>query len=220
MEYPMTEYEKLKATAHLLIKNNYKEKELGLLTGKTGKVIFFFLYYQYTSKHIYKEFAEALLDDICEGLNDEVYFDYRRGICGIGWGIDYLIHQQFVEIEDSSILEIMDDTLFNHFLKIIHAGYCSPKDIALYAISRYSHEDSKFVPSCETGFLKDITGFFDTCPQPDAAFIKENLRFIQGGNRPRCNHHFFLANEIRREQKPNLISEGLQLLLHNDSMHG
>ena len=217
----MTECEKLKEIAHLLIKNNYKEKELGLLAGKTGKIIFFFLYYQYTSKSIYKDFAEALLDDVCEELGDEIYFDYRKGLYGIGWGIDYLMHNQFVSDESEDIFEELDNLLLNKFLTFIKRGYCKPKDIALYVISRYSHENPKLIPAYQTGFIPELIDAFNTYSRrDDTALIEDSLRLIYEGNKFKCKHNFFLENEIRRERKLNLVSEGLLLLLNNIKIYG
>ena len=213
----MSEHEKLKETAHLLIKSNHQYQELGLLTGKMGKVLFFFLYHQYTSKNLYKEFAEALLDDICEEIDKELYFDYRRGICGIGWGIDYLTHKQLISIDSNDIFETFDDTLFNHFKGIINTGYCSHKDIALYAISRYSHDNVELLPAHKPAFIMDIINTLDA---HDAELIGNKLRLIYEGAKYQCNHHFFLTNEIHCEHKLNPISEGLQLLLNNISTHG
>lgn len=212
----MTEHEKLKEIARLLIKNNHKERELGLLTGKTGKVIFFFLYFQFTSNGLYKDFAEALLEDVCEEVNNELYFDYRKGICGIGWGLDYLIHNRFVQIENNDFFEDLDNTLLNNFPNMIESGYCSPKDIALYALSRYSHDNPELIPACKTTFIPDLIGAVNAHGKYDTASIENNLRLLYEGKQFKCDHNLFLVNEINRERKLNLVSEGLLLLISHE----
>ena len=77
---------------------------LGLEYGKTGFVIFFYKYYRYKGDPIIELFAEELLDDGFNWIKDYQY-DYRKYLLGIALGIDYLIHNKFIDSEDDVMLD-------------------------------------------------------------------------------------------------------------------
>lgn len=93
---------------HLLL--NYKHLSgSGLLHGKMGGVLFFFSYSQYTGKEYYEDYACELLKLIQDELNDDMPINFAYGLCGIGWGIEYLIQNGLVEGNSDEILEEIDE---------------------------------------------------------------------------------------------------------------
>jgi len=82
--------------------------DLGLLHGKMGIAIFFAHYSQKTQNREYKELAENIIEDICENLNCDMPIQLESGLCGIGWGIEYLVQQGFIEGEADEILADID----------------------------------------------------------------------------------------------------------------
>lgn len=82
--------------------------DLGLFNGRMGMVIFFFHYARYTSNEWYENFAGKILDDIYEDITDDMPLGLTNGICGVGWGMLYLIQQGFVEGEVDEVLEMVD----------------------------------------------------------------------------------------------------------------
>ena len=92
---------------HLIINNSFLD-DLGLFHGKMGIMIFFYHYSRYTNNPIYEEFAGELLDEIFEEIHDKLPIDFENGYLGIGWGIEYLVEQKFVDRDTSDILENVD----------------------------------------------------------------------------------------------------------------
>lgn len=80
----------------------------GLFNGRMGMVIFFFHYARYTANEWYENFAGEILDDIYEDITDDMPLGLTNGICGVGWGMLYLIQQGFVEGEVDEVLEMID----------------------------------------------------------------------------------------------------------------
>lgn len=45
--------------------------------------------------------------------NTHTPLDFKEGLCGIGWGIDYLIHHGLLEGDPDEILEDLDKLIFS-----------------------------------------------------------------------------------------------------------
>lgn len=92
---------------HLIINSSFLDN-LGLFHGKMGIVIFFYHYSRYTNNLIYEEFAGELLDEILEEIHDKLPIDFENGYLGIGWGIEYLFEQKFIDGDTNDILVDID----------------------------------------------------------------------------------------------------------------
>lgn len=129
---------------HTLMLQANSIEDIGLLHGKVGIAIYFHHLARQGGKSIFAEFADELIDQVTESLSNETPFDFERGITGIGWAVEYLIQNGFVEADADEILEEFD-TKVNQVL--IH----EQKDIAttlaighyLNARLRYRAEDEE-----------------------------------------------------------------------------
>ena len=74
---------------HLIINCSFS-KNIGLLYGTMGIIIFFYHYARYSKNRVYEEFAETLLNDFAEQIHSHLPIDFENGYLGIGWGIKYL----------------------------------------------------------------------------------------------------------------------------------
>lgn len=83
-------------------------KEAGLWDGKMGMCLFFFLYARHTGNIWYEEFGGELLDDVCCGLSLRTPITFADGLCGIGWGIEFLKAKGFIEGNTDEILYEVD----------------------------------------------------------------------------------------------------------------
>lgn len=93
-----------KIIRHLMIYSGQLSDQ-GLLHGKMGVVILMCRYSRITGNSLYEDFAGELLDTIYENLNTELPVDFERGLCGIGWGIEYLVQNQFTQGDTREILK-------------------------------------------------------------------------------------------------------------------
>jgi len=103
----------LQSIANILLKNTSLTNNPGLLKGKMGISIFFYHYGRYTENEVYTKYAGALIDDVYDILPTQTSVDFANGLTGIGWGIEYLVKNKFVEADSDEILEEMDQILYN-----------------------------------------------------------------------------------------------------------
>ena len=87
----------LRRIANHLILHSIDIEDIGLFHGKMGVVLFFAHYARYTDSAIYDDFAGELLEEICENIPETLPINLETGLCGIGWGIEYLIQNGFME---------------------------------------------------------------------------------------------------------------------------
>lgn len=71
--------------------------DLGLFHGKMGHAIFFAHYGRLVDNVSYENFAGELLEEVYEEINISLPVNMEYGLCGIGWGIEYLVGQGFME---------------------------------------------------------------------------------------------------------------------------
>lgn len=108
---------RLQRIANVLLLNSSFTNHLGLLNGKMGIAIFFYLYGQYTKIKLYENFADDLIDEIYNELNIELPIDFSGGLMGIGWGIEYLVQNRFLEGDTDDVLKEIDDAVYRATLR-------------------------------------------------------------------------------------------------------
>jgi hypothetical protein len=107
---------RLDLIANVLLINASFIENPGLLNGKMGIAIFFYHYAKYPGKKIYEEYACALIDEIYEEIDLKTPVDFANGLIGIGWGINYLIQNGYVEADTDEIMEDINKTVFQKIL--------------------------------------------------------------------------------------------------------
>ena len=108
-----------------LILNYHFAPNAGLLNGKMGGVVFFGQYAQYTGKNYFREYAEELLDEVFDMVHENVPIDFVNGLCGIGWGVEYLLRHSLMEGDADEVLEDIDK-------KIVERDPLYVEDLSLY----------------------------------------------------------------------------------------
>lgn len=83
----------------------------GLYHGKMGLLICLYEYARYVKDDIYLELADCLLEEVFEEMSTETPINFKSGLCGIGWGIEYLICHEYVDGNADEILEELDDRI-------------------------------------------------------------------------------------------------------------
>ncbi|MBN7818034.1 lanthionine synthetase LanC family protein [Algoriphagus pacificus] len=107
--------EKLQEVNKLLSDNAKEEKELGLLHGKLGLIIYFFQFGRKTNNHLFLEVAEDLVGELFEKLNQaKLSADFENGFAGIAYGISYMVNSDFVEADLDNTLSDIDDRIFKY----------------------------------------------------------------------------------------------------------
>jgi lantibiotic modifying enzyme len=99
----------LQQIANTLLINIQYVKQYGLSQGKLGIAVFFYYYSRYTGNERYSDFSDEYLEFILKKLNKDFSENFADGLGGIGWIIDRLIKEGFLEADDD-ILEEVDES--------------------------------------------------------------------------------------------------------------
>ncbi|MCL2650951.1 MAG: hypothetical protein FWD60_08010 [Candidatus Azobacteroides sp.] len=90
----------LQQISDMLLLNGTLTECPGLVHGKMGIAVFFFHYAKYTGSELFADYAMDLIGEMLNQIHVNSPADYERGIAGIGVGIDYLIRNDFLKVED------------------------------------------------------------------------------------------------------------------------
>lgn len=115
-------------------------KNPSLYNGKLGLAIIFYEYSRYSGDLLYTQFSNDLIDSIVELPND-ISMKLSDGLCGIGWGICYLLRKKFIVGDVDKILFYIDAIIGNTNI--------STEDKSIYI---------KYRESCLDEFSKTIYG--------------------------------------------------------------
>lgn len=139
----MNKDETLRGIARYLMLHTSHQHNLGLLNGKMGVAIFFFHYTEYVAKKVYKDFAGELINEIYNEIHVNYPCDFKDGLSGIAWGVEYLVHNQFVEGETDEILEDLDRQILERDVRRIQDNTLDTglKGLAYYVISRCANRE-------------------------------------------------------------------------------
>ncbi len=106
--------DRLRRIANVLLLNASFIENPGLLNGKMGIAIFFYHYTRYTNNKIYEDYAGKLIDEIYEEINTSTPVNFENGLTGIGWGIEYLVKNKFVQADTDEALGDIDSAIYRH----------------------------------------------------------------------------------------------------------
>lgn len=109
----------LRQIADYHILNGYLCPDFSLMGGKMGVVLFFLFYARHTQNCWYEEFADDLLDDVCSNLNVNLPTNFANGLCGIGWSIEFMKRQGFIDDDTDEILSEIDHRIMEWDLRRI-----------------------------------------------------------------------------------------------------
>ena len=101
---------------HLMIHASFLP-DLGLFHGKMGIVLFFAHYARFAGNPLYSKFAGELLDEIYDEIYIGLPINFEYGLCGIGWGMEYLLQNGFIEGDSDEILSDIDERIMERDLR-------------------------------------------------------------------------------------------------------
>lgn len=101
---------RLEKIAHYL--SSYQTSDYGLYEGQAGIMLWMCHYSLYTNEPIWDEKASELMENIEEALcNDKLTWNFKYGMCGIGWVVLYLFLRGILEDKPENILKSIDDKI-------------------------------------------------------------------------------------------------------------
>lgn len=143
----------LQKIANTLVLYSYHISRNGLLDGKMGIILFLYRYSQYVNCKYYSEFADDLLDKVLASVT-HISPDFENGLTGIGWTVNYLIKNGYIDGDPNDVLFDVDKRVFSSLR-------CTP-DTSIFGQGLYLLERLKDKQS-NTKFEKHVTNCLDFC---------------------------------------------------------
>lgn len=82
--------------------------EPGLYVGKMGLCVCLAECARFFQDKIFVDLAGDLLEDVLETIDSSLPVNFSEGLCGIGWGIEYLLQQECLSGDSDIVLEDFD----------------------------------------------------------------------------------------------------------------
>ncbi|RZJ85747.1 MAG: hypothetical protein EOO20_19720, partial [Chryseobacterium sp.] len=97
---------------HLIGLLNSNEDDYGLYNGKMGICIALFAAHRISGDTKYISSAHELLDEISNNVHNVKELGLGAGLAGVGWGIEWVIQNGFLDEDSNEILSDLDDELY------------------------------------------------------------------------------------------------------------
>nr|WP_302829740.1 alpha-1,2-fucosyltransferase [uncultured Bacteroides sp.] len=150
--------EQLECAVGQLMLEHVGTDDLGLYNGKMGLIIFFYHYARLFNNPWYEEYAAGLLDELYEDIHWELPVNFSSGLCGIGWGIEYLVQQGFVSGCTDDVLSDLDKKVMERDLRRIEDASLASglRGIACYVASRLLSSRDSFALPFDAQYLREL----------------------------------------------------------------
>lgn len=96
---------------HLILHANDVPNAIGLLDGKMGIALVLAHYARCSRKKKIEHAADFLVENVMNQLTTTVSIDFANGLSGIGWGIEYLIQNNYMKGCGADILQNLDERI-------------------------------------------------------------------------------------------------------------
>ncbi len=101
--------EKIVQFAQILKNQSQLPSDIGLLTGRMGIVLFLYYYSLYAKQEESRDIAFELIGGIFDQIEtSEVPHTFCEGLAGIGWGLNHLMRQGFIEADIDDLFAELD----------------------------------------------------------------------------------------------------------------
>ena len=153
----MNKEELLQRIARYLMLHASFYDNIGLLNGKTGIAIFFYHYAKHSGKSFYADFARELIAEIYKEIQVNTPLNFADGLCGIAWGLGYLIKNGFVKANPDEVLEDLDKRIMEWDVRRISdiSLETGLQGIACYATSRMENREKEHT-IIRTDYISDL----------------------------------------------------------------
>ena len=158
--------EKISEIAETLVKHTGDLKDnIGLMGGKIGIALFYFYYAKLLGEDKYADYGVELISDVFDVINNDfTYHTHAGGLAGIGWTVEHLAQNDFIDTDTNEVLADLDPYLHktmiydieNENYDFLHGAVGN----GVYFLSRLNSEKSK-------EYLKELIDQMDKISHKD-----------------------------------------------------
>ncbi len=203
---------------HFLLNGSFYDNSL--VNGKVGIVIFFYLCSKHLKKVLYGNYAGELLDEVLSEMSVKSPVSISTGVAGLGWTIEFLISEGFIEGYSEDILIDLDKSILQYNIGCIddYSIESGLSGIAFYILSRYANPNSESLFT--DGYIKILrTILGSNCKFLYSKYIQKQLANITDGKKVHLINYDLLKQLISFQNIDNKqvrignVSAALHLIL-------
>ncbi len=190
--------------------------DLGLFHGKMGHAIFFAHYGRLVNNVSYEDFAGELLEEIYEEININLPINMECGLCGIGWGIEYLVGQGFMEGCTDEILKDIDELIMERDPRRMHdlsfrKGLGGILYYVMVRLSSLRETDNLPFDSFYLESLREVVLEKDFRKEKSLSFLIDDfILVLEGKKRVKPDLSVLFQVSPPRKSSTDLLSDGLE----------
>ncbi|NOQ26720.1 MAG: hypothetical protein GQ564_15275 [Bacteroidales bacterium] len=127
--------------------NNSQQSAIDIMGGKAGEILFWAHYSLYKKDEVILNKVTAILSEVFEEIEKGFnYPTFAGGVAGIGWIVEYLVENDFINADTNEIIGSLDDFLYPLMLNFIREGNYDylhgALGIGLYFLKRQTNKSS------------------------------------------------------------------------------
>ena len=103
----------------LILHSNDNPNAIGLLTGQTGIVLTIANYARQYDSPMLEDVADFLMSNVTDKISKFTECGFSTGLCGIGWGLEYLIQRGIMDGNTNELLGEIDNRIMQLNLRYI-----------------------------------------------------------------------------------------------------
>lgn len=156
--------------------------DIGLFNGKMGCDIFLFHAARHVKSSLYEDYAGELFGEIFEDIHEDIPIGLSHGLCGIGWGTEYLARQGFLEGDTNDVLTKIDKKIMQTDPRRIvdYSLETGLEGIVCYVLSRLNSSFASKKPFDEI-YIEDLLSSCLNVPI-QKGYISILVKYLNGTN--------------------------------------
>jgi len=177
--------EKVQRIASVL--NNHSPEDFSLLSGAAGQILFHFYHSRVFNNNRSNDKAMELINHIFDHFNSTpLGYTFSSGLAGIGWLIEFIEQQGFIQCDTDDIIGQLDDLIYNTMIAEIKAGEFdylhAAGGMVLYYLTRKNNKKINSYISDYVDHLNDVCIW-----ENDACKWFSAIRLSDGTEENACN---------------------------------
>ncbi len=177
-------------TISTTLRQRYKEEtDLGVVSGVSGIALFQFYYSKYLDIDTHADLGAEMISHCIEQINEGYsHPTFCTGIAGLGWTIQHLKANDFIDVDCDDLLSPFDTYLYNQMMydlkrgnyDFLHGGL----GYGFYFLSRFEHTENSALKKLYQGYLEELITTLEELSISEGDTLKwESVLDIEKGNK-------------------------------------
>ncbi len=178
------------STISTTLQKQYKDAtDVGVVAGISGIALFQFYYSKYLDVDEYADLGAEMISYCIEQINEGYsHPTFCNGIAGLGWAIQHLKTNDFIDIDCDELLSPFNSYLYNQMVFDLTRGNYDflhgAMGYGFYFLSRYEHTENSDLKKAYQSYLDELITTLETLSISEGDTLKwESTLDIEKGNK-------------------------------------